>query len=53
MCCGSKSYDTSYEMCCNNVIQRKIGQHPMCCGVITYDSLSNKCCPGNIVKPAC
>ncbi len=49
MCCGSKSIDSTYEMCCNGVVQRRLGFNSNCCGSQSYDPVTHNCHTGNTV----
>ena len=52
--CGSLEYDKCTQICCNQVIQQKIGRRTSCCGETAYDTTTHICCNRELVpKYAC
>lgn len=52
------NFDPKLKICCNGVIQDRIGSNPMCCGFNSFDSTWKICCNGVIhdkkgSKPMC
>ena len=49
-CCGgSKVYDTAVEICCDDVVRRKVFDDvTACCGTAVYNSTASACCDGAV-----
>ncbi len=48
-CCGQRTYDSSYELCCDySSIHNKYSMADKCCGRQVYDSFRDKCHFGKV-----
>lgn len=47
---GYCNSDSAFKICCNGILQNKVGLRPMCCNHISYDSTWNICCHG-VIRP--
>ncbi|KAL9979089.1 hypothetical protein ACROYT_G016693 [Oculina patagonica] len=46
-CCGSRSYNPNYQLCCRGrLLVKQPGKY--CCGSLTYDPKSQLCCGGTV-----
>lgn len=46
-CCGDRSYNPSYQLCCRGrLLIKQPGKY--CCGSLTYDPKSQLCCGGTV-----
>jgi hypothetical protein len=48
--CGSKTYDTEFQICCNGVVSFVgYGNYQQCCGTKAYDPSLYRCCGGRVL----
>lgn len=45
-----QNYNSAFKLCCNGVLNDRIGLNPACCNFNVYDSTWNICCNGIIQK---